>query len=87
MRSRVRDSLVREGVRANVLAGVVPSDAAIVDAAARGDQGLPHASKAVLISPRPPRPQFLPFHARTERWVFRAQRQQSVLILRQIHQT
>ena len=34
MRSRVRESLVREGVRANLLAGVTPSEAAIVDAAA-----------------------------------------------------
>ena len=30
----VRESLVREGVRANLLAGVTPSEAAIVDAAA-----------------------------------------------------
>jgi hypothetical protein len=34
MRSRVRESLVREGVRANLIAGVRPSEAAIVDAAA-----------------------------------------------------
>jgi hypothetical protein len=33
VRSRVRESLVREGVRANLLAGVTPSEAAIVDAA------------------------------------------------------
>jgi hypothetical protein len=37
VRSRVRASSVREGVRANLLAGVTPSEAAIVDAvAARG---------------------------------------------------
>jgi len=36
VRSRVRVSLVREGVRANLLAGVTPSEAAIVDAATRG---------------------------------------------------
>ena len=35
VRSRVRESLVREGVRANLLAGVTPSEAAIADAAAR----------------------------------------------------
>ena len=36
VRSRIRESLVREGVRANLIAGVRPSEAAIVDAAARG---------------------------------------------------
>ena len=34
VRSRVRESLVRAGVRANLFAGVTPSEAAIVDAAA-----------------------------------------------------
>jgi hypothetical protein len=34
VRSRVRESLVREEVRANLLAGVTLSEAAIVDAAA-----------------------------------------------------
>ena len=36
VRSRVCESLVREGVGANLLAGVTPYEAAIVDAAARG---------------------------------------------------
>jgi hypothetical protein len=40
VRSRVRESLVREEVRANLLAGVTPSQAAIVDAAAREVQAV-----------------------------------------------